>query len=377
MAKTVIVTDGRYRMAVAAVRTLGMAGYRVLVTQTRAECAGRVKREEDTQTPPAFCSRYAAETVWIEGSVQDSGYADRLIQCCKREEDPVLLCVGGMTQRIVSERREDFARVCHFLLSDPQTLDALNDKDTVQTRAQDLGIPTPKRYTGIPDMFPVVVKPRCGEACGLKAAQRYGIARNVREFSVLYQKMRVYDPDPIVQQKVKGDGIGISLLMGRDGQLLDSFCHRRIREFPVSGGPSSCCESIYDERKTEQIRMLLASFGFCGIAMAEFKGDLLLEINPRIWGSFPLTAVCGSSFLLSYVRASLGEDVVRNGPSYPCGVRMRYCLNDAAAVLGYLRRGHFLRAAGGIADLFRAKEAIWCRDDPRPFWRYLKNRMGG
>ena len=39
---------------------------------------------------------------------------------------------------------------------------------------------------------------------------------------------------------------------------------------------------------------LLQAIEFTGIAMVEFKGAYLLECNPRIWGSFPLTDACGS-----------------------------------------------------------------------------------
>lgn len=35
--KTAIVTDGKYRMSIAAVRALSRAGYRVVVTQTRGD----------------------------------------------------------------------------------------------------------------------------------------------------------------------------------------------------------------------------------------------------------------------------------------------------------------------------------------------------
>lgn len=39
--KTAIVTDGKYRMSIAAVRALSRAGYRVVVTQTRGDAKQR------------------------------------------------------------------------------------------------------------------------------------------------------------------------------------------------------------------------------------------------------------------------------------------------------------------------------------------------
>ena len=58
--RTVIITDGRYRSAIAAARELGRAGYDVVVTEARAD-----ERAE----PPVFSSRFA-RGAWIEGSVK-------------------------------------------------------------------------------------------------------------------------------------------------------------------------------------------------------------------------------------------------------------------------------------------------------------------
>ena len=65
--RTVIITDGRYRSAIAAARELGRAGYDVVVTEARAD-----ERAE----PPVFSSRFA-RGAWIEGSVKDAEYPDR------------------------------------------------------------------------------------------------------------------------------------------------------------------------------------------------------------------------------------------------------------------------------------------------------------
>ncbi|MFR7688799.1 hypothetical protein [Evtepia gabavorous] len=67
--KTAVVTDGKYRASLAAVRALGEAGFRVVVTQTRAEA---------TVTPASFVSRFAAETRWIPGSCREADYGTRL-----------------------------------------------------------------------------------------------------------------------------------------------------------------------------------------------------------------------------------------------------------------------------------------------------------
>lgn len=363
--KTVVVTDGKYRASLAAVRTLGAAGHRVVVTQTRA----------DSPTVPAsFRSRYTAQGCWIDGSAKDTDYPQRLLRLLKTLEHPVLFCTGADTLHQVSRHRADFAPLADFLIAPPEVLDQLNDKARVHQRCLELGIPVPRSYDGPPESYPVVIKPPCGEKFGLKARDRYVIARDPAEYQQHYQAMGRYGP-PIVQEKLDGDGEGADLLLGPEGELLCALCHRRLREYPVTGGPSTCCVSFFDEEMIRQSHALLKSFGFVGMAMVEWKGRRVLEVNPRVWGSFPLTACCGSPYALRYAQAAAGTAEAYVPQDFRSGVKMRFVFNDAAAVLGYLRRGDWKRAMGGAADFFRVREAFDQKDDPGAYRAYLKNSL--
>ena len=364
--KTALVTDAKYRSSIAAVRALHRAGYRVVVTQTRS----------DVKSAPAVSvSKSCGAFRWIDGGCADAGYGDKLLDVLREYDHPVLFCVGAVTLNTAAARREEFAALADFLIAPKETLDALNDKETVHGRALSLGIPVPREYDGAPEQYPVVVKPHCGEKFGLKAADRYAVADTPEAYAQILARMQRYDPAPIVQDRITGPGIGVSLLLGRDGRLICALCHRRIREYPVTGGPSTCCESFYDAALIDRAYRLLHSFGFTGMAMVEFKGDCLLEVNPRVWGSFPMTEAAQSPFTAYYARAAAGERVRYTAQDYRSGVRMRFLLNDTLAALHYLRAGRigvFLRS---IADLFTAKEALCCRGDNRVFWVYLKNSL--
>ena len=222
----------------------------------------------------------------------------------------MLFCVGAVTLNTVAAQRERFARIADFLIAPRPVLDALNDKETVHARAQSLGIPVPRQYDGVPpERYPVVIKPHCGEKFGLKAADRYAVADTPEAYAQILARMQRYDPSPIVQDKIAGPGIGVSLLLDRDGRMISALCHRRIREYPITGGPSTCCESFYDAALIDRAYRLLHSFGFTGMAMVEFKGDCLLEVNPRVWGSFPMTEAAQSPLVAHYARAAAGERV--------------------------------------------------------------------
>lgn len=364
--KTVVVTDGRYRASLAAVRALGEAGYRVVVTQTKRESGA---------APASFASRFAAEGRWIEGSCREPAYEDRLLALLREYDRPVLFCTGADTLNLVSRRRDVFAQAADFLIAPPDVLDALNDKQTVHDRALALNIPVPAEFAGRPDRYPVVIKPHCGEKAGLKAKDRYVIASDPADFAAKYAAMARYDEAPIVQEKIVGDGEGVNLLLDQNSRLICAFCHRRVREYPITGGPSTCCVSFYNERMIQQAYQLLASFGFVGMAMVEFKGGRVLEVNPRVWGSFPMTACCGSPFTALYAKAAQGEPVDYLPGDYRPGVKMRYLFNDGMAVLDCLRHGQVGKALNGAADFFRVREALYRRDDKKAYRTYLRNSL--
>lgn len=369
--KTVVITDGKYRSALAAARDLGRAGYRVVVTQTRGD---------SPKEPPVFLSKFA-EGRWIEGAVADPEYPERLLallEGLKAEggEDapkPVLLCVGAGSLQTVAANRAAFEPAADFLIADPAALDALNDKQTVHARAMALDLPVPREFEGEPETWPVVIKPHCGEKQGLKAAERYAVARDAAEFQAKYEKMKAYDPKPIVQERIEGAGSGVSLLLGRDSELLGAICHRRLREYPMSGGPSTCCVTTFDPARIEQAHALLRSFGFVGFAMVEYKGDCILEVNPRIWGSFPLTVFAGSSLCRSYALAAAGETVDCEAADYAVGRKMRFCWNDLAASADLLRHGKLGAGLRGLLDFFRVREALKDREDMDAYRAYLKS----
>ena len=365
--KTALVTDGKYRSSIAAVRALHRAGYRVVVTQTRA----------DVKSAPAVSvSKSCDDFRWIDGACADADYAEKLLSILKEYEHPVLFCVGAVTLNTVAAHREEFAALANFLIAPKETLDALNDKETVHARAQSLGIPVPRQYDGVPpERYPVVIKPHCGEKFGLKAADRYAVADTPEAYAQILARMQRYDSSPIVQDKIAGPGIGVSLLLDRDGRMISALCHRRIREYPITGGPSTCCESFYDAALIDRAYRLLHSFGFTGMAMVEFKGDCLLEVNPRVWGSFPMTEAAQSPIVAHYAQAAQGGQVTYTAKDYRTGVKMRFFLNDTVAALSYLKAGRVKEGLRGLGDFFTAKEALSAKGDGKVMRAYLKKSL--
>ena len=56
---------------------------------------------------------------------------------------------------------------------------------------------------------------------------------------------------------------------------------------------------------------------------------------------------------------------------------MHFVLNDTLSILGYLKKGRFKEVMGGLRDLFCAKEALYDKEDSKPFYQYLKGTIFG
>lgn len=366
----IVITDCEYRSAVALCRSLARAGHTLYLVQN-AEMQGRA---------PVFSSRYAHHTEYIDAKANDAAYLDKLEALCRQIGCPVLLPVGAKTIAVLVRNRERVDGFCKVLLPSEEVLDHTNDKAYVQALARKLQMPTPMEYADSPDRYPVIVKPRCGEKLGLVAAERYRRADNEAEFNAVMEQMKQYDEHPVVEEYVKGEGVGVCLVMHADGAAA-AICHRRIREYPISGGPSTCCETFYDEELISRSEKLLAALGYVGIAMVEYKGVpgdyKLLEINPRVWGSFPLTEAADSHFALRWAEAADGTRNGRTDTEFARPKRMRFALNDTLCVLSLLKARKWRAAGRGMADALNptVREALFRWRDPAPFFVYLKNAL--
>ena len=146
----------------------------------------------------------------------------------------------------------------------------------------------------------------------------------------------------LVQERIAGPGEGLFLLVDA-GIVYCAFAHRRIREYPVSGGASTYRESIeLPTGLAEQCARLLVSVGWSGVAMVEFKRSAadgrayLMEVNGRLWGSLKLALDSGVDFPVMLARLAGGESI-EPVVSYKTGNRCRWFWGDVDHLLDRLR----------------------------------------
>jgi len=382
--RTVIVTDGEQRAALAVVRSLGAGGYRCIVTSSsRASIAGG--------------SRFVARTVTVPNALEGpTEFADAIVALVAAERAAVVLPIAEQSLLAILPMR---ARLSPAIVPFPDLagFSALTNKERLLEEASRLGIAIPAQeivrdIDAVASMdlsglhYPMVLKPArsVSERAGVRATFSVTYASDASD---LRRKVRALPPAAfplLLQQRVVGPGMGIFLLLW-DGKLKAQFAHQRLSEKPPSGGVSVYRESVsMDEGLRDRSRALLDRFGWRGVAMVEYKRDsatgqaYLMEVNGRFWGSLQLAIDSGVDFPRILVACALGEQS-QQMPSYRVGVRSRWWWGQIDHLVGRVRPAATLppdtrstrRVFGDLllGPFRRADyEEVLRWTDPRPFW---------
>jgi predicted ATP-grasp superfamily ATP-dependent carboligase len=265
-------------------------------------------------------------------------------------------------------------------IAEAGTLDALLDKLSLARLLQERGLPHPRTYAELQeapdDVFAnAFLKPRDSLAFN----RRYGV-KGVRVSSRADALSRQFEGELVLQEYIPGGADRHYFLdgfAGRDGDIPAMFARRRVRMYPPDFGNSSSMISIALAEIAEAVgalERLLRDLRYRGIFSAEFKHDprdglfKLLEVNCRPWWFNGFAADCGVDTALMAYQDALGLPVPQV-ERYREGVRMAYSFNDLRAVIRTRTP-----LAQALRFWFGAHDALFARDDPRPFFRYAREQ---
>jgi predicted ATP-grasp superfamily ATP-dependent carboligase len=340
--RSVLISDGEQRSALAAVRSLGQSGYRVYVCSKNGRSI-------------AGASRYAvAERAVSPPLANPAMFAQEVRALIDEWAINVFLPMTEETFNAVFAHSELFGGVCIPSATGEQ-FRAISDKKQVLEVAASCGLSVPAQVVlAAPDdagqlfdgglRFPLVVKPARSVAQDGERQLKFGVihCRDTKDLRRALATLPLAAYPLLLQQRVVGPGVGIFLLLW-GGDLVATFAHRRLREKPPAGGVSVYRESIAAEQSLlDRSRLLLDRFGWRGVAMIEYKLDevtgtpFIMEINGRFWGSLQLAIDAGVDFPSLLVARACGERVF--GPSaYKLGIRSRWEWGGVDYVLARLR----------------------------------------
>ncbi|MCC6018722.1 MAG: ATP-grasp domain-containing protein [Candidatus Verstraetearchaeota archaeon] len=226
------------------------------------------------------------------------------------------------------------------------------DKFQTISIAEKCGVPHPKTFL-IDDVktlrevaselnYPVVIKPRMKvfwnnrKAVMIKVTPinyAYNKEDLLFKYKSLMGKLKGKVPSDffLLQEYAKGIRVGVEVLMDYSSDLIALFMHKRLREYPVTGGASTLRVSIWNRRLVEYSIKLLKEMRRQGVAMVEFKlneenGDAnLMEVNGRFWGSLPLAINAGVDFPYLLYKMIVEKDTFTvNG--YKLGLTERWLI---------------------------------------------------
>jgi len=340
---SVIVTNASSVKALVVTRSLGRKGIDVITTDSE-------------RFSPTFFSKYS-KSHFLTPSAERSPnkFINVLLDYVRKNKPEVLMPVNSTETLLISRFKNRFTKFTEVPFENYSKMILLHDKEKLAKVAAELDLPIPQTYT-IEDInevrkiaeileYPVVIKLK-----GATSSKGISYAYSKEEFISKYKRTIMkynlnHGEYPIVQEYIPGDGYGVSLLFNH-GDLRAIFVHKRLREFPLSGGPSTLRISTRHPEMEKIAVRLLEEVEWHGLAMVEFKLDartnkpVLIEVNPRFWGSINQAVSSGVDFpYLLYKMAVEGD--VEPVMKYKLNVITKYFMNDLRAVFSIILKRKF------------------------------------
>ncbi|MCB1929238.1 MAG: hypothetical protein KDH17_14545 [Rhodocyclaceae bacterium] len=382
------------QIGVGVVRELGRAGVEVIGLANRERSIGRA-------------SRHLARSV-VVGPGRDDALVRRIRELGRPYGDAVLLAVSETDIAWLIANRDALHPV-RPLVPSSEAFRRVLDKANTLDAAREIGIRVPHSVCAesLDEWqvaceslrYPVIVKWPDPMAV-IAALRAHGLALHKIEYALDAEQLRRIGARyqavghwPMIQEYCPGRGLGQFFYM-HDGRALRRFQHLRVAEWPPEGGFSSVCDVVPLSRHVElqeQSIALLQALGWEGCAMVEYRLDeasgsaVLMEINGRFWGSFPLAVQAGAGFA-RYAYEVQGRGRTPQLPAPADRLRCRMVateLKRLARILLQPAKIHdpaFVRRPGRelwrfVSDFFRPRTRyyLWDTEDPGPWLADLRN----
>lgn len=322
-----------------------------------------------------------------------------------------LLTVSEANTNWLIDHRDELGNL-KALVPSRQAFEAVLDKERTLEVARSVGVDVPQSVCphdwqdvekiSVTFPFPAVLKWGDPNAVA-PALEAFGLdyvkaeyVDNAAEFLAVAQRYRPLNMWPLLQEYCPGVGLGQFFFMHR-GEAARRFQHVRVAEWPPEGGFSSVCDAVplsrFKELQERSIA-LLKEIGWEGVAMVEYRYDaasgraVLMEVNGRYWGSFPLAMHCGAGFsLLSY--SLQGQGRMPALPPLRDDIRCRMIATELKRLVRIIiqpgkimdkrfRVRPLYELGRFVFDFFRpsVRYYVWRWDDPKPFFQDVKNALG-
>jgi len=369
-------------------RSLGRAGIEVDVATCAEDYPGLASRfVTQVHCLPPYLTMPEA---WVEAAerlIKTGGY--QLVYPCSDSGLGMLDAVGARVdpaQRLVP----NYAAFCAFTdKAQTRQLAGAAGVSTAPGRALCAG---PEALDLVAqDPLPLVVKPSSPYQFGSEESK--GKARIVRSKTDLARAMTDFQGRQIVvEQMFDGDGVGVSVL-AKAGVIKAVWQHRRNACVDETGRSSKRTGEAVDKSLLDEVTKLVEASDLTGVAMFEFiqnpasQKHILLEVNPRYWGSLALALAAGADFPFWHWQMMVDhdDDQVQDAGGSPVRSASNPLVTKANLDAEFDRLSDQMQRGDSVAGIawqvFGVMRAAWlnpeqfdgwAKDDPAPHWREVR-----
>lgn len=238
----------------------------------------------------------------------EAGFQAAILEACRRYRVDAVFPVSSATALALSRLKKDVGHdsPATFICEDYDRISRLADKWQLHEVALELGIPTPRTVLLSHEVFddalelglPLVAKPRLAEAAqGL----RFVHSRAELEEIIRMPPHAGADPDGgsqyILQELVAGEIHNVGGC-AQDGTYVSLLTNKPLLERFEFGGPGIVHITTHVPEVMNHASMLAAHSAWNGPLHFNFILDthgryLLIDCNPRVWGSTELAVAAG------------------------------------------------------------------------------------
>lgn len=321
--KKILITDGRSLATLAIARSLGKKGLEI-------HCG------EEFRNNITFFSRYITKRI-IYPSPQSfpEEFVDKMLNLVKNEKYEMIMPVRDETSLLLSKYEEELSKYTKLYLANFETMRMFRDKGETVQQALKQKVPCPVTYfpenTSIQEIkksapYPVLIRPRVSSG-----SRGIAYVKAEDEFDAAYQNVKNEYGEPIIQEHISKRGYCTAcILLDHDSREVAAFTYERVKEYPISGGPTVVGISCENDEIKEYALKLMKSVNWSGVAEVEFIFDAegkpkLLEVNPRFWMPLNLAIESGVDFPYLLYKLAIGEKV-ETIASYKIGLKYRWVL---------------------------------------------------
>jgi D-aspartate ligase len=351
-----VVVEVAWVNGLAAIRSLGRKGLRVLAVDNRAFALG-------------FRSRYAEARIAPDPLDDEEGFIAALQAIAAETGGDVLPVFPTHDEHLnaIARHSDVLGDRYRFPFPDWDVLERIQSKRHQLETADSIGFPIPRtlypssseeaRAAGEDVGFPLIVKPSAN--VGFRRSHKRQLFRceTPAELERAYELAAPHEP--MVQELIPSgpeEMYTLGSYLDREGRALGLFSGRKLSQTRGYMGSARAGEALWVDEVVEQGLALLRALGFHGISQVEVMRDprdgryKLLEVNPRLWQWHSLAAACGVDLPWIAYRDLVGDPLP---PARMDGDGKRWAITLMAG------SGHALERPPYV-------DAVFARDDPKP-----------